>query len=185
MQQHLFPPPVSRSELAQALGISESMVSRLVRRGMPDTDIVKAQRWRKRHLEPSRMKAPPPDLATLPPPPGLVPGRRPVTGDAAILALANRTAKAEPTDLAQLQLVLRTVPLARRRDLRIPPSVWAELVGPDVLAALLDPSGASPAMARAIESARLIEPDPAWAFALGFVLHPTRQPLNPEPENDE
>lgn len=161
------------------------MVSRLVKRGMPDTDIVKAQRWRKRHLEPSRMKAPPPDLATLPPPPGLVPGRRPVTGDAAILALANRTAKAEPVDLAQLQLVLRTVPSARRRDLRIPPSVWAALVGPDVLAALLDPAQASPELARAIESARLIESDPAWAFALGYAIHPNRPPLNPDPESLE
>ena len=47
---------MNQKELAQALGISPGMVSRLVRRGMPADDLQRAQRWRKRHLEPGRVK---------------------------------------------------------------------------------------------------------------------------------
>lgn len=43
-------------ELAQLLGVSESMVSRLAKRGMPIDSLERAQRWRKRHLEPGRVK---------------------------------------------------------------------------------------------------------------------------------
>lgn len=43
-------------ELARALGISETMVSKLRRRGMPTDSAERAARWRRRHLEPARMK---------------------------------------------------------------------------------------------------------------------------------
>ncbi len=43
-------------ELAAGLGISGAMVSRLLRRGMPDDSIDRAMRWRKRHLQTGRMK---------------------------------------------------------------------------------------------------------------------------------
>lgn len=45
-----------RKDLAAALGISGSMVSRLGKRGMPTHDVASARRWRDRHLEPGRMK---------------------------------------------------------------------------------------------------------------------------------
>ena len=45
-----------RKDLAIALGISGSMVSRLSKRGMPTHDVASARRWRDRHLEPGRMK---------------------------------------------------------------------------------------------------------------------------------
>ncbi|OJU91023.1 MAG: hypothetical protein BGO13_00210 [Burkholderiales bacterium 66-5] len=45
-----------KKELAQALGISGSMVSRLAKRGMPTDSVARAERWRRRHLEPGRMK---------------------------------------------------------------------------------------------------------------------------------
>lgn len=45
-----------KKELASALGISPAMVSKLVARGMPADTIERAQRWRKRHLEPGRIK---------------------------------------------------------------------------------------------------------------------------------
>ena len=47
---------MTQKELAQALGISPGMVSRLAKRGMPTDSLQRAQRWRKRHLEPGRVK---------------------------------------------------------------------------------------------------------------------------------
>lgn len=47
---------MTKKELAQLLGISGSMVTRLEKRGMPVDSLERAQRWRKRHLEPGRMK---------------------------------------------------------------------------------------------------------------------------------
>lgn len=47
---------MNQKELAQALGISPGMVSRLAKRGMPTDSLQRAQRWRKRHLEPGRVK---------------------------------------------------------------------------------------------------------------------------------
>ena len=43
-------------ELAELLGITPAMVSKLARRGMPTDSLERATRWRKRHLEPGRVK---------------------------------------------------------------------------------------------------------------------------------
>ncbi len=48
---------MQKKELAELLGISASMVSRLAKRGMPTDTIERAKRWRNRHLEPSRVKS--------------------------------------------------------------------------------------------------------------------------------
>lgn len=48
---------MSQKELAEALNISPAMVSKLAKRGMPTDTLERAQRWRKRHLEPGRVKA--------------------------------------------------------------------------------------------------------------------------------
>ncbi len=45
-----------KKELAQLLGVSESMVSRHAKQGMPTDSVERAKRWRKRHLEPGRVK---------------------------------------------------------------------------------------------------------------------------------
>ena len=45
-----------RKDLAVDLGISGAMVSKLAKRGMPTDSLERAQRWRKRHLEPGRVK---------------------------------------------------------------------------------------------------------------------------------
>lgn len=45
-----------RKDLAVELGISGAMVSKLAKRGMPTDSVERAQRWRKRHLEPGRVK---------------------------------------------------------------------------------------------------------------------------------
>lgn len=47
---------MKKTELAPLLGISISMVSRLAKRGMPTDSLERAKRWRRRHLEPSRVK---------------------------------------------------------------------------------------------------------------------------------
>ncbi len=47
---------MQQKELAQLLDISPAMVSRLAKRGMPTDTLERAERWRKRHLEPGRVK---------------------------------------------------------------------------------------------------------------------------------
>jgi hypothetical protein len=47
---------MQQNELAKLLGISPAMVSRLAKRGMPTDTVERAERWRKRHLEPGRVK---------------------------------------------------------------------------------------------------------------------------------
>jgi hypothetical protein len=47
---------MNQKELAALLDISPAMVSRLKKQGMPTDTLERAQRWRKRHLEPGRIK---------------------------------------------------------------------------------------------------------------------------------
>ena len=44
-----------KKDLAAALGISASMVSRLTRQGMPTDSAAAAQAWRAAHLDPARV----------------------------------------------------------------------------------------------------------------------------------
>lgn len=66
-----------KKELAVALGISGAMVTKLAKRGMPTDTPERARRWRRRYLEPGRVKgfrsgtvapAPPPAPQVQPPP---------------------------------------------------------------------------------------------------------------------
>lgn len=43
-------------ELAEGLGISQAMVSRLLKKGMPDDSVDRARRWRNRNMQRGRMK---------------------------------------------------------------------------------------------------------------------------------
>jgi len=47
---------MQQNELAKLLDISPAMVSRLKKQGMPTDSLERAERWRKRHLEPGRIK---------------------------------------------------------------------------------------------------------------------------------
>ena len=47
---------MQQNELATLLDISPAMVSRLAKRGMPTDTLERAERWRRRHLEPGRVK---------------------------------------------------------------------------------------------------------------------------------
>lgn len=47
---------MQQNTLAKLLNISPAMVSRLAKRGMPTDTLERAERWRRRHLEPGRIK---------------------------------------------------------------------------------------------------------------------------------
>jgi len=47
---------ITREELAKALGVSRATISKDEKRGMPIDDVTRARRWRKKHLQPGRMK---------------------------------------------------------------------------------------------------------------------------------
>jgi len=59
---------MQQKELAQLVDISTAMVSRLVKRGMPTDSLERAERWRRRHLEPGRVKGSRFDTIKAPPP---------------------------------------------------------------------------------------------------------------------
>ena len=47
---------MQQQELAALLGVSPAMVSRHVKKGMPTDTLERAEKWRRRHLEPGRVK---------------------------------------------------------------------------------------------------------------------------------
>ena len=47
---------MQQKELATLLGVTPAMVSRHVKRGMPVDTLERAEKWRRRHLEPGRVK---------------------------------------------------------------------------------------------------------------------------------
>lgn len=47
---------MQQKELATLLGVSTAMVPRHVKRGMPTDTVERAEKWRRRHLEPGRVK---------------------------------------------------------------------------------------------------------------------------------
>lgn len=110
-----------KRELAQALGISPAMVTKLVKRGMPADSLERAQRWRRRHLEPSRVKGV-----------RFEPKRAdridPVAHANALGALALDSFDQHGGDLEH---ALTLVPDARASELRISPDVWELLIGLD------------------------------------------------------
>lgn len=79
---------MQQKELAKLLGISPGMVSRHARKGMPTDTLDRAKKWRKRHLEPGRIKGSRYDpkhdqaaaaVATVPSAPAANPGNAAVT----------------------------------------------------------------------------------------------------------
>lgn len=118
---------MNQSELAEALQLSQSMVSRLIQRGMPE-DPDGARRWRARHLNVAQRKRS--TLGAAPHPPAL--------DAAAVLAPVRMLADTAFDLLAQgraaevegaLRAALRAVPLAYRVALtfELPAEVWSYL----------------------------------------------------------
>ena len=121
---------MSQSDLAHALGISQPMVSRLVRRGMPD-DVDGARRWRTDHLNIALRKESRACLAS-PPPPSQAPddgaealahAQRMVDLAAELLAMGKLAAV-----VVDLRLALRRVPIRNRGSLLLPMALWRELM---------------------------------------------------------
>lgn len=133
---------MQKKELAQLLGISASMVSRLAKRGMPTDTLERAQRWRKRHLEPGMVKgsrmgteAPPP-LATPAPatPTPMEPGIDPAHYRAAIELAGQHLARNLSPDPVEREQQLRPLrgllwlfPVAAAEPMALPAPLWAAL----------------------------------------------------------
>ena len=47
---------ITREELAKELNVSRATISKNEARGMPTDDVQRARRWRKKHIQPGRMK---------------------------------------------------------------------------------------------------------------------------------
>ena len=47
---------MQQKEIAALLGVSPAMVSRHAKKGMPTDSLERAEKWRRRHLEPGRIK---------------------------------------------------------------------------------------------------------------------------------
>lgn len=118
---------MTRAELAAALDISRAMVSKLERRGMPVDSLEAALRWRRRHLEPSRVKGTRADTRAAPAAVAVA------AADAVALrlvaALADRFHAAPDAIRPALQAALADVPPRARSRVRLPMDVWGDLLG--------------------------------------------------------
>lgn len=156
---------MSQSELAQALGISQPMVSRLVRRGMPE-DVDGARRWRTDHLNIAQRKESRSCLASPPPP-----SRAPDDG-AEALADAQRMVDLAvellplgkwPAVVVDLRLALRRVPIRNRGSLLLPMALWREL-----LADVIEFLGVPPSQFGEQENSAMTDDDAEYAGAFFY-----------------
>lgn len=108
-----------KKDLADALGISAAMVSKLSKRGMPTDSVERARRWRKRHLEQGRVKGMRAGTQALPPPP---PGPCPEKDVVEQLMQAAGEVLDSGGDIAHLvpglRLAMAAVPENRRAEVR-------------------------------------------------------------------
>lgn len=121
-----------QKDLAKGLGLSEAMVSRLVRRGMPKGSIEAASRWRARNLSALRV-----DLRPA--------GDGGAAADPVELvnALAHRAEVDFPSHAEALRRALRSVPAGARSGIELPMTVWRQLLPAGLGEAVpSDPEGA-------------------------------------------
>ncbi len=146
-----------QKELAVLIGISAGMLSRLAKRGMPIDSYERAVRWRKRHLEPGRIKGVRMDSVE-------VTGSAPAPSSAVICAVEARLDElnADPNfdwrkdglelricaslgllavldferHAPTLRILMRMIPRKDRLRLELPADVYQRLHGVDFLAAI-------------------------------------------------
>ncbi len=121
-----------KKDLAQLLGVSESMVSRHAKQGMPTDSAERAKRWRKRHLEPGRVKGSRYDgkaKATPRAKPGTVPDLEKCV-ELLSEALQAGPVSHDATVLVNTRTALRTMPDWRgaAETLAMPVRVWVRLI---------------------------------------------------------
>ena len=135
---------MNQKQLAAALGISPQMVSKLAKRGMPCDTVERAERWRRRHLEPARMKGMRIDSTA---PPAAVKSPGPAAPHALQRQLVARLGKLAEVDFAryeaELRAAFRAVHPPLRVDIELPQAVFDALIA-DVYA-VVRPGGAPPA----------------------------------------
>lgn len=106
-----------KKELAEALGISPAAVTKLSKRGMPTDTLERAQRWRRRHLEPSRVKG-----VRFEPRKAQEPSSDPI-GQLGSAALHDFR-----THDRSIRALLRVADSKQEETVRLPVSVWIRLV---------------------------------------------------------
>jgi hypothetical protein len=139
-----------RKDLARALGISGSMVSRLAKEGMPTGSVEAATRWRRMRLDPARVKGARIDqplpvprsiqaAAPAHPPAELAPtsaAARAIGADeASALGDEVHDALGTPAEAFAVRLLrhtLRAVPRAERSLVALSPEIWDALTTPHV-----------------------------------------------------
>lgn len=115
---------MKKKDLAYALGISAPMVSKLSAKGMPTSSLEAAMSWRRRNLEPGRIKGVRVDTAR---------------GTPMSVITAMRMAELANDDFAtwydDLQAALRTVPVHHRAKVLLPAPLLRRMIKPamDVL----------------------------------------------------
>jgi len=127
---------MQQKELATLLGVSPAIVSRHVKRGMPTDTLERAKKWRRRHLEPGRVKGtrftpnPTSAQAKLTCLPGVVPcisvANMEELGDLINGALVRGNQDTTTTRISQLRGLLRQV--QDDVKLRLSLRVWVALV---------------------------------------------------------
>lgn len=106
-----------KKELAEALGISPAAVTKLSKRGMPTDTLERAQRWRRRHLEPSRVKG-----VRFEPSKAHDPGSDPI-GQLGAAALQDFR-----THERSIRALLQAKDFRQEATVRLPVGVWTKLV---------------------------------------------------------
>lgn len=123
-----------KKDLAAALGVVPSMVTKLAKRGMPTDSVERAERWRKRHLEQGMVKG----VRREP--------RR--AGAVDLVAHVRALAQAAVEDWAewgeQLRASLAAVPASKAAQVQLPATAWALLIGEDDWAQLWPASEEQP-----------------------------------------
>ncbi|MCL4689519.1 MAG: hypothetical protein KJ007_13240 [Burkholderiales bacterium] len=123
-----------QQDLAHALGISSAMVSRLKRRGMPTSSVAAAIEWRRRNLDPAQLHEAAVRRGRTNPAGRAAPRVEPVdNGDQAlaqIVLLAAAAAAGFERWGERLREAMAALPRARWGDVRLPPALWEQLLGP-------------------------------------------------------
>lgn len=161
---------MKQNELAGLLGISSAMVSKLVKRGMPTDSLERASRWRKRHLEPGRVKGSKYGTEAKPE----APAARPHPG-AAVALLLEAVAALNVALTADHEEPLEGLVMDVREQLRAVPDAMVPALPLRVWLCLVDwmladdaPVHMEADQGRALkplEFAALVNPDPAWRLS--------------------
>ncbi len=118
-----------RKELAEALGISASMVTRLAKKGMPTGDVAAARKWRDRHLQTARRKEYRIDTSLMTARPVNPPRDHVLVEVNEIVSLAVELGldPVPPAVVARLRAALAAVPAHERESVRMPEALWDQL----------------------------------------------------------